>query len=354
MNLIRWIPSAVAVLCLGWTSISVADPHADAKAADARGDYAAELAILEPAAEAGEVWAENNLGLLYEDGNGVKQDYALAAQWLKKAADKGDHNAQMNLLRMYMTGTAKPDDPAEAAELAKSRTLLQIAELGMNCTLKKPTATEDCPKARAMIEEGAKAGDPQFEEMLGQSYMSGTLGVPKDPAQGFVWTRKAAEQGLASSQSRLAFDYSFGMGVEQDEAKAIEWYRKAAEQGDTMAASQLADDYENGKGVARDPAQAFHWYLKVADEGILTDAQYKVAAAYAFGRGTPRDNVKAYMWMDIALSSPGRRDETYDARELAMKAIRARLTPQQLAKAKAMAAQWKSGRPMWSPGRQKG
>jgi hypothetical protein len=45
-----------------------ADPHETANAADKRGDFAAELAILLPNADKGLIWAENNLGNLYEGG----------------------------------------------------------------------------------------------------------------------------------------------------------------------------------------------------------------------------------------------------------------------------------------------
>jgi TPR repeat protein len=320
------------------------DPHAAAHAADKRGDYATEIAILKPAAEKGEVWAENNLGLRYANGQGVPQDNALATKWLEKAAAAGDANAKRNLLGLYFSGNAKPSDPKEAAEYDKGKTLMQITELGMNCMLKKPTAAEDCPKAAALLRKSAEGGDPEFEERLGQAYMVGSMGLPRDMAQAFAWTQKAADQGLESAERSLANYYSFGMGVEQDEAKAVVWLAKAAQQGDQFSAMELAQDYEEGHGVAMDEAQAFNWYLKAADDGN-PDAQQKVAAAYAYGKGAPRDDVKAYVWLDIATSNPISRDETRDAQLLALKAVKARLTPEQLAKAEGMVAQWKEAHP---------
>jgi TPR repeat protein len=43
--------------------------------------------------------------------------------------------------------------------------------------------------------------------------------------------QRAAAQGLAPAQFRLALMYDRGWGVTQDYAKAANWFRKAAEQG---------------------------------------------------------------------------------------------------------------------------
>ena len=41
------------------------------------------------------------------------------------------------------------------------------------------------------------------------------------------WFTKAAEQGLAGSQTTLAMLYEQGTLIEKDEDKASEWYKKA-------------------------------------------------------------------------------------------------------------------------------
>ena len=38
--------------------------------------------------------AQNNLGVMYENGHGVSQDYAQAMAWYRKAADQGYAEAQ--------------------------------------------------------------------------------------------------------------------------------------------------------------------------------------------------------------------------------------------------------------------
>ncbi|HFA6157700.1 TPA: sel1 repeat family protein [Neisseria gonorrhoeae] len=53
------------------------------------------------AAEQGNAAAQFNLGVMYENGQGVRQDYVQAVQWYRKASEQGDAQAQYNLGLMY-------------------------------------------------------------------------------------------------------------------------------------------------------------------------------------------------------------------------------------------------------------
>ena len=50
------------------------------------------------AAEQGHAGAQNNLGVMYNNGQGVQQDYESAAYWWGKAAKQGNVKAQKELL----------------------------------------------------------------------------------------------------------------------------------------------------------------------------------------------------------------------------------------------------------------
>ena len=65
-------------------------------------------------------------------------------------------------------------------------------------------------------------------------------GVARDDKAAVKWSRKAAEQGLATAQANLGEMYERGLGVAQDDKKAVEWLTKAAEQGDPRALKALA------------------------------------------------------------------------------------------------------------------
>ena len=57
--------------------------------------------------------------------------------------------------------------------------------------------------------------------------------------------------------------------------------------------------YEDDTGRLYDQAVGTKW-LKSATELGLGDAQYVLARRYVFGSGVPKDNVLAYMWLNIA------------------------------------------------------
>ena len=56
------------------------------------------------AAEQGKAEAQYNLGLIYINGQGIKQNYKKAKEWFTKAAEQDLANAQYNLAVMYYNG----------------------------------------------------------------------------------------------------------------------------------------------------------------------------------------------------------------------------------------------------------
>ena len=64
------------------------------------------------AADQGYAFSQNNLGVMYANGEGISQDYAEAARWHRLAADQGDATAQFNLGVLYGRGQGVPQDDA--------------------------------------------------------------------------------------------------------------------------------------------------------------------------------------------------------------------------------------------------
>ena len=104
----------LAVLLILLPTPAFADAMQDAFAANARGDYAAELNIVMPLAEKGEAWAQRWLGISYAVGQGVVQDYAEAVKWYRLAAAQGDADAQFNLGVRYDNGQGVVQDYVRA------------------------------------------------------------------------------------------------------------------------------------------------------------------------------------------------------------------------------------------------
>ena len=64
-------------------------------------------------------------------------------------------------------------------------------------------------------------------------------GVLQDHRIAAEWYWRAAEQGLALAQYRLAIIYRDGIGMQKDTKKAIFWLKKAAQQNLPEAIEQL-------------------------------------------------------------------------------------------------------------------
>ena len=69
------------------------------------GDYATALQEWTPLAEAGDEVAQYNLGIMYENGEGVPQDYKEAVKWYRLAAEQG--YAMLNTILVSCTTMAK-------------------------------------------------------------------------------------------------------------------------------------------------------------------------------------------------------------------------------------------------------
>jgi TPR repeat protein len=71
-------------------TLSVVVPSADSLAFDEgvaaykAGDYVKAVELWQPLAEQGVANAQYNLGIMYDNGEGVKQDYAEAAKWYRQ------------------------------------------------------------------------------------------------------------------------------------------------------------------------------------------------------------------------------------------------------------------------------
>lgn len=129
------------------------------------------------------------------------------------------------------------------------------------------TATAATAQVDLALLAKANAGDPAAQVLMGDNSCAAGIKAAQDPTQlaeyykvAAAWYRKAAEQGSAAGQVRLAALYRDGKGVEHDLVKAAEWYRKAADQGDASAQGTLGVLYSMGQGVAQSYPDAYFWF----------------------------------------------------------------------------------------------
>ena len=81
-----------------------------------RGDYQTAFKLWLPLAEQGDASAQFNLGMMYDNGQGVKQDDVEAVKWYRQAAEQGYAKAQYNLGVKYYQGEGVRQDKGQAKE----------------------------------------------------------------------------------------------------------------------------------------------------------------------------------------------------------------------------------------------
>ena len=188
-----------------------------------------------------------NLGVRYQEGNGVTRDFGKAAELFQKAADQGYAPAQTNLGWLYKNGDG---------------------------------VTKDLDKAKELFRKAAAQGNALAQAYLAELYQNGQ-GVTQDFGQAAELYQKAADQGWAPAQDNLGVLYQNGQGVTKDFGKAAELYQKAADQGYAAAQNHLGALYQYGAGVTKDLGKAAELYQKAADQGY--------APAMANLKSLPRD-----------------------------------------------------------------
>ena len=80
-----------------------------------KGDYQAAFEEWLPLAELGDIEAQYNLGVMYDEGTSVARDLGKAADWYRLAAEQGFVDAQANLGLMYYQGQGVSCDREQAA-----------------------------------------------------------------------------------------------------------------------------------------------------------------------------------------------------------------------------------------------
>jgi len=160
---------------------------------------------MELAARAGNVKAQFNMGVMYDEGEVVQENDEKAVYWYKQAADLGFAPAQMSLGEMYQKG------------------------LGVK---------EDFGTAIKYYHSSAQQGNVKAQLTLGLLYQTETSGMYNEAASA-NWFRLAAKQGHNLGMTRIGAKYADGRGVEKDLMKAYAWSHLGAQYGNKEASGNI-------------------------------------------------------------------------------------------------------------------
>ena len=213
--------------------------------------FAADFAETKKKAEAGDAYAQLNLGLMYGYGGdyGVLKDSTEAVKWYRKSAEQGDASAQFILGMSYEKGDGVLKDSVEAHAWYNN------ASANGNEIAKKNLSNIE----KTMSPDQLSAATKLAREIFNR--------ISTNFAAGFTETKKMAEAGDASAQYNLGLMYRHGDGVLKDSFEAVKWYRKSAEQGYALAQLNLGVMYNKGDGVLEDSVEAHAWYNNASANG---------------------------------------------------------------------------------------
>lgn len=182
-----------------------AGPAGEAAKAWAEGDVAQARKIWEKMAGDGDGQAMNNLGVLYDQGQGVEPDAGRAVHWFAQAANAGNPSGMSNYGRMLEQGRGVAANPAEAAR---------------------------------WFDQAARKGQAEAQYNLGLMYENGR-GVEKNESAAAAWYSRAASQNQRDALARLGHFYRIGRGVEKNAERAALLLYAAAMEGSEPAIAEL-------------------------------------------------------------------------------------------------------------------
>jgi len=141
-----------------------------------------------------------------------------------------------------------------------------------------------------------------------------------------------AQAGKVEAQILLGKMYMLGQGVPKDTDAALKWFRAAADKGNAEAQFFLGAMYLL---PAKDIPQGLKWLRLSAEQGT-PDAQLLLGMTYLKGTDVPHDLVAADMWLHLAASQGDQFAPSQCER------AEREMTPDQIAKARTLAAEWKT------------
>ncbi|MBQ6239319.1 MAG: SEL1-like repeat protein [Firmicutes bacterium] len=119
------------------------------------------------------------------------------------------------------------------------------------------------------LKKRAEAGDLDSQYQLSLRYYKGT-GEDRDPRQGLLWMKVAAESGSLKAQKALGLLYAsaqYAPYPDENPPEAVRMYTMAAEQGDAEAQYWLGTCYMTGYGVQASEEDGKRWISAARSNG---------------------------------------------------------------------------------------
>jgi TPR repeat protein len=272
---------------------SIFAQSAKSNASEANPAKLADPEKLRSAADAGDAEAQFLLGKAYWYGTGVPMDRAKAVEIYRKAAERNHPDALAGLGAAYGIGQGVEKDEKEAADYFRRSAVLGSAAGQMNLEMmliSGKSLERDTVEGVRWMTKAAEQGFLKAQIYLGELFMVGDSGVPRDYTRARAWVGKAAEQEDGRALNLYGVILRDGLGGERDAAASVTYFRRAAEKGYVKGFLNLGSAYFFGNGIEMDKVTGMSWWFAGEELG---DGACRETAVRLIGGSKPEDVARA-------------------------------------------------------------
>lgn len=240
------IAAAIAAVVLS-AGIAAAQIISEAEVEAARqqylaGNFDAAFDVLVPAAEQGDMVAQNIVGVGYQYGEGLPFDAKSAVRWFLMSGEQGFGAAWHNLGYLYEMGMPglTPDDAQARAYYERAIALdYNLSRANLGTLLREGRGGKvDYAGAIALYEAGVAGGDPTAMDAMGWMHLNG-FGTPQDDVEARRFYQMASDAGFAQGAGNLGFMMELGRGGAQNLKLARQLYQTAIDGGHVHSAINM-------------------------------------------------------------------------------------------------------------------
>ena len=233
--------------------------------------------------ECGDINCTQRLGVMYWNGEGIKEDREKGLEYIKKGVKSGNANS------LFILGIALLDKDREKGEKylieayrkGSSQAASILAREGIKNFLEKKEVneTEILAYVNKIIDSGLAIGTYYY----GLLNLYG-IGMEKNNEMAFINFLDAAEHKCNEAINCIANMYKHGIFLARDIEEAIKWYEKAVEKVSVIGILSLIEIYEKGIGGKEDHLKAFEgaMFLRKID---IVEGNLKLISYYYKGIG---------------------------------------------------------------------
>ncbi|EDY85185.1 Sel1 repeat family [Verrucomicrobiia bacterium DG1235] len=267
------------------------------------------------AVEAGDASAStyNNLGVVYEYGNGRPKDLVKACEMYEKAAELDSKKGLFNLAVLREKGLGSKKNMEEAVRLySKSADLgyLKAAKRLMEL-YRWNSQWRDVDEMVYWLERSAELGEHSAMLEMSERYFKG-IDVPKSQAKALGWASQYMQNetylihyGVRLLVSDIFLDEDWA-GHDPEQAYDVVQYLMKL--GNDEARFRFAEIHRRKLIKKAKPSIAFKEYKKLYKDGVekgwpvekLAKAAFMLSRMYAEGEGVKHSVAKRVSWMKVA------------------------------------------------------